>query len=299
MNHVIYEVAVAVATVWTDSNSPRPIDFLALDNPVNVQEWLRSMSFEERLALSNYGLIQSQLLYGEKVVVLEEKNGWVKVAIPNQPSSKNEQGYPGWVPRRQLNIVSKDAILHNNNITIVTPTAFLFNENGSPFLEVSYLTSLQLITEADNWYFVKTPHGPKRVKKHEAIVGFLPPSRERVIKEAEKFLGLDYLWGGMTGFGFDCSGFSHSMLRVFGKNISRDASDQVKEGLEVTMQDVAPGDLLFFAYEKGKGRVHHVGIYYGNGQMIHAPKTGKQIETIPITNNIYEEELCAIKRFIV
>ncbi|MCY8381552.1 NlpC/P60 family protein, partial [Bacillus haynesii] len=45
------------------------------------------------------------------------------------------------------------------------------------------------------------------------------------------------------------------------------------------------------------GRVHHVGIYCGNGQMLHSPKTGKSIEVIPLKGTIYEKELCAIRRY--
>ncbi len=56
------------------------------------------------------------------------------------------------------------------------------------------------------------------------------------------------------------------------------------------------GDLLFFAYEEGKGAIHHVGLYVGGGKMLHSPKTGKSIEILTLKETIYEKELCAVRR---
>jgi cell wall-associated NlpC family hydrolase len=55
--------------------------------------------------------------------------------------------------------------------------------------------------------------------------------------------------------------------------------------------------LLFFAHEKGEGSIHHVGIYYGKGKMLHSPKTGKTVELIELKGTLYEEELCAARRY--
>jgi cell wall-associated NlpC family hydrolase len=60
-----------------------------------------------------------------------------------------------------------------------------------------------------------------------------------------------------------------------------------------------PGDLIFFAHDEGKGRVHHVGIYYGDGRMLHAPKTGMTIEIIPLAGTVYEREICSVRRYWV
>ena len=76
--------------------------------------------------------------------------------------------------------------------------------------------------------------------------------------------------------------------------------DQAAEGLEIDKADEGAwqiGDLLFFAYEEGKGRLHHVGIYYGNGLMIHSPTSGKAVEIIELAGTVHEKELCAVRRF--
>ncbi len=86
------------------------------------------------------------------------------------------------------------------------------------------------------------------------------------VKLAHKFLGVPYLWGGTSDFGFDCSGFTQRLFRYSGKEIprnsnwQRDASTRVKD-----FDEAKPNDLVFF-----KG---HVGLYLGNHKMIHANLT--------------------------
>lgn len=96
--------------------------------------------------------------------------------------------------------------------------------------------------------------------------------RARVLAEARTWLGTPYRWGGNTRAGVDCSGFT---LQVFGKaagvTLPRVSALQALVGRRRTLATAQPGDLVFFAKA---GRVHHVGIYYGNGQVIHAPRTG-------------------------
>lgn len=94
----------------------------------------------------------------------------------------------------------------------------------------------------------------------------------------KKFLGLHYLWAGMSGFGFDCSGFTFTIYQSHGITIPRDSSVQAQYGQSVPLNELQPGDLLFFAYDEGKGKVHHVAMYAGNGMMIHSPNSKKNVE---------------------
>jgi len=73
----------------------------------------------------------------------------------------------------------------------------------------------------------------------------------------------------------------YHILKACGYFIPRDASDQALGGKEVDILDVkswGKGDLLFFAHDKGRGLIHHVGFYYGNGIMLHSPSTGQSVE---------------------
>jgi cell wall-associated NlpC family hydrolase len=293
-------VDVTVAALWTSPSSPRTMDRTVLENPVRIKDWLKTMSYDDRLALCGDNLVQSQLLYGEKVLVTEENEFWAKVLVPSQPSSKDERGYPGWIPINQL---SEWEPPNTDSYAVVTvPRTELCNEQREKLMELSFQTRLPVHETDGEWLEVYTPAGLRFIKNKDAAVirserELLTDSGDDVVKTGEQFLGLPYLWGGMSAFGYDCSGFAYNMLRAHGAEIPRDASDQSREGKAISKDSLRPGDLLFFAYEEGKGFVHHVGIYYGDGRMIHAPNTGKAVEVIPLSGSAYEPEFCGVRRY--
>nr|WP_159036289.1 NlpC/P60 family protein [Clostridium botulinum] len=93
-----------------------------------------------------------------------------------------------------------------------------------------------------------------------------------IVNYAKKFIGTPYVWGGTTPSGFDCSGFVQYVYRnVAGVELPRDTYGQVNAGTRVSQSQLQPGDLVFTS-------AHHVGIYVGNGQMIHSPQTGDVIK---------------------
>lgn len=293
-------IDVAVATLWTSYDSPRQIDRPALQNPVRLSDWLNGLTMKERLALSEQNLVQSQVLYGEKVYIVEEQGRWAEVIIPGQPSSKDDRGYPGWIPLNQLtHPLSEKA----DTFAVVTaPKTNLYKTKKEIGIEISYQTRLPVISESGEWVEVLTPSGNQFVRGDDVRIN---QSKEEIstgsgggiVQAGKQFLGLLYLWGGMSGFGYDCSGFAYNMHRAQGLIIPRDAHDQARSGEKVDQGSPEPGDLLFFAYEEGKGRVHHVGICYGEDKLIHAPKTGKTVEVISLPGSAYETEYCGARRY--
>ncbi len=96
-------VQVSVATVWIHPTSPRPLDGPALTDPARIGTWLGSMTVTGRLGL--HGRIDTQMVYGRKVVVLSESGKWSRVAIPSQTGNHFPNGVIGWVPSAQLDTV--------------------------------------------------------------------------------------------------------------------------------------------------------------------------------------------------
>jgi len=99
-------------------------------------------------------------------------------------------------------------------------------------------------------------------------------SGSKLVKEAEKYLGVKYVYGGTSPSGFDCSGLVQYCCRSLGVSVNRSASSQYSNGVPVAKSNLQPGDLIFLS--KGS-RISHVVIYAGNGMVIHAPRTGKRV----------------------
>lgn len=94
----------------------------------------------------------------------------------------------------------------------------------------------------------------------------------KVIDFAEAQIGKPYVWGATGPDSYDCSGLTQDAWKAAGISLPRTTWDQVKVGTTVKTADAKPGDLVFF-YDD----ISHVGIYIGNGKMIHAPKPGANV----------------------
>lgn len=95
---------------------------------------------------------------------------------------------------------------------------------------------------------------------------------EKVMAFARAQLGKPYVWGATGPSSYDCSGLTQAAWKAAGVDIPRTTWDQVNVGTRIATADLQPGDLVFF-YDD----ISHVGIYKGDGMMIHAPKPGANV----------------------
>ena len=125
----------------------------------------------------------------------------------------------------------------------------------------------------------------------------------KVIAAAKSQLGVDYCWGagdasGPTytsdcpsgvSKGFDCSGLTLYAYAKVGINLGHFTGDQWNAGTRVSSySDLKPGDLMFWTDNGTVGGIHHVSMYLGNDEMIHAPRTGRTVEIVPhVSTNTY------------
>jgi cell wall-associated NlpC family hydrolase len=119
------------------------------------------------------------------------------------------------------------------------------------------------------------------------------PTRASLEHTAKSFTGLHYLWGGLSGFGLDCSGLTWLDYRVHGIRIPRDALPQSRRGRHTRTRRV--GDLLFYA---SNGRVHHVSMYIGGGYVIHAPHTGSWVQIVRFSEQPLRSEYVGARRYL-
>ncbi len=188
-------------------------------------------------------------------------------------------------------------------------TTYGIYEQAAPGME------LNILAKEGNWYKVssplaacgyvyisadyvalgKVPEGFKKVS-YGGASGRLSAG-QRVVQIAEQFLGLPYVYGGSTPAGFDCSGFTSYVFKQMGYTLNRISADQYYNGVPVSKSELKPGDLILFK-KPGAARIHHVGIYVGDGMMIHSPQTGDVIKYASIVNGYYNEVYYAARRIV-
>ncbi len=122
---------------------------------------------------------------------------------------------------------------------------------------------------------------------------------EQLAESARQYIGCRYIWGGMSpDKGFDCSGLANYVYSLYGYSLHRVAQDMYNnDGVAVSWNDKQPGDLLFFGY--GPGSVTHVGIYVGEGQMVHASTSSTGVILTDVSSsNYYNRMYVGAKRIV-
>ena len=120
---------------------------------------------------------------------------------------------------------------------------------------------------------------------------------DQVVAEAEKYIGVPYVWDGESPNGFDCSGFTTYVYRQFGIEIPSYTVSQVKYGTSVSFSNLQKGDLVFFDNTYAGPNPTHVGIYAGNGEMIHASDT-EGITRANINTSYWKEHFATGRRLL-
>ena len=128
------------------------------------------------------------------------------------------------------------------------------------------------------------------------VVGGSAAKAEAATDLALSFLGVPYLWGGTSPSGFDCSGLVYYVFGKQGVALPRVAADQARVGQPVAYEDLIKGDAVFFA--DSSGYIHHMGLYIGDGKMVHAPHTGDVVKISDISTGYYRRQFAGGRRYV-
>ena len=202
----------------------------------------------------------SQALFLTPLVELDSHEGWRRVRTPD--------GYEGWIKASHTQFLPRLEPQWKVSLPIVE-----VHEEGTGRI----LGRLTLDTRIP-----ATLEGDKlRLVWPDGRIGYLPQSvvkpcswrggLQDLLDVAQHLVGTPYLWGGTSTFGFDCSGLVQRLFHfVFNRWLPRDSRDQRNVGLRLAeLSQLTPGDLLFFP--------GHVGLWLGEGRMIHASAHAGQV----------------------
>lgn len=254
---------LAFAAVLLALAAPQPGGTAAIDEPVATLWHARGDTRPSEVV--------TQALYGETVKVLAVRGSWAKVAVPDQPSPLDRRGYPGWLRLRQL----KSGPLTGTRYLVLTARRGEVRV-GKRTLTVSYGTTLPLIRRSGDFAYVRTPDGTGKVAGGDWRT---PPraTGASVVAGAKKFLGVRYLWGGTSAWGFDCSGLVWDVFRAHGVVVPRDTGPQSHSGRPVAPHLMRPGDLVFYG-----SPAYHVAVFAGHGRMVESPDSTHRVRVVPL-----------------
>lgn len=142
----------------------------------------------------------------------------------------------------------------------------LFNSKGKPLKSGKYLACM-LPSGKCGWVLKSD------VEDFDTWVASREMTADNIISTAFDFLGVPYMWGGTSIKHVDCSGLTRCVFFMNGILLPRNASQQARTGIPVRLDEIEPGDLLFFgtpASADGPEKISHVGIYMGDGLYIHS-----------------------------
>ncbi|MDK2928281.1 MAG: hypothetical protein PWR31_1972 [Bacillota bacterium] len=243
----------------------------------------------------------TQVLLGDRVVVLMEKDGWVYGRVPD--------GYTGWLSREALS--TPVLVPGQRRATVTVPVAF-FRPARSPhtagrlFPSQAFLgTRLPELERTGEEVLLALPGGRSAYLPAAAVSPPAPalngpptsaPAPGQLLEYALTLLGTPYLWGGVTAAGVDCSGLVYIAYRTAGIDLPRDADQQYKCGWAVT-QPLAAGDLVFFATEE-PGFPAHVGLYLGRGRFLHASSRLGGVVVTSLNAPFYRERYLGARRVV-
>lgn len=215
--------------------------------------------------------VVSQALYGTGVLVLEKQGEWMHV--------RTADGYTGWVAAADMHAQGAVTYASDGRSThVIALSANIYEEpdvtRRAALLQLPWESIVEVADQPvppdSRWLEIILVDGRSAwVQRGDVGMNATPLTIDESIVLAKRFIGVTYTWGGVSSFGFDCSGFTQMLVRRRGIEMPRDADLQASWSgvVPVERKDLVPGDLLFFGANIEK--ITHTGMYIGNGEFIH------------------------------
>jgi gamma-D-glutamyl-L-lysine dipeptidyl-peptidase len=226
--------------------------------------------------------VVSQATLGQVVDVIDTRGRFARVRTPDL--------YEGWLPRAAVSLYPDAATPRyaraGRVVEVTSLMAYLYRdadvETARPLTGAPLASRLEVSADGpdEGWLTVRLPYGDTAYVQAGDVTPADPAgprrrgSPEEVLATARRFLGVPYLWGGMTARGLDCSGLVSRVYLANGVVLPRDADLQFESPDLVPVERTAlqPADLVFFGRDAKS--ITHVGLYAGDGRFISATTHG-------------------------
>jgi len=216
----------------------------------------------------------SYLIMGEEAVAKAKETAALYATVKSSVSSLRVRTAPSTdseivtnVKAGERMVVTKEVVVNKDDATCQVWVEVKMdddeNEHAVAYVSAEYVT----VSYELNWASKYTPYG--------ADVSDL---RVNICDYAKKWIGTKYVWGGNSlTKGIDCSGFVQQVYKHFGYTTPRVSRDMAKKYKKISISELKPGDLIFYGRVKDN-YINHVGIYIGNGQVIHSSTNYKGVD---------------------
>lgn len=213
------------------------------------------------------------LIMGDEAVAKAKEDAILYATVNSKVSALNVRTEPSTssevitkVKAGERLVVTKEVVVNKEDTTSQVWVEVKMdddeNENAVAYVSAEYVT----VSYELNWASKYTPYG--------ADVSDL---RVNICDYAKKWIGTKYVWGGNSlTKGIDCSGFVQQVYKQFGYTTPRVSRDMAKKYTKISIDELKPGDLIFYGRVKDN-YINHVGIYIGNGQVIHSSTNYKGV----------------------
>ena len=297
----IYKDYVSNSTSTSNSETTQTTKYVNTTAGLNVRTG-PSTSYAKIVTLS----------YGQSVNVLSTSNGWSKI---------NYNGSTGYVSSQYLQSTkpsSSSSSETSQTVKYVNTTSGLNMRTGpatsyAKITTIAYGQSVNVLSTSNGWskinysgstgyvssqYLQSTK--PSSSSSSNSGSTSVSSSASSVIAYAKTLLGKPYVWGAQGPNSFDCSGFTYYVFKnKAGIVLPRTSSAQSKYGTSVSWSNLKAGDLMFFDTNgANNGQVSHVGLYIGNGQMIHASSSQRKIVITSVNTSYYKNAFVNARRVL-